>query len=438
MPMQTLTLKLPFLALNRAKREEFEELTRLNTVIANRIVALAPAERAKLTSKHFTDIDIGSAWINQTIRNARARTGVRRFRRLPLEVNNQNWNLHRAGVTFSVSFTLRRGRTRRIPLMVHQAAYFEVLAGLLAGSVRKGTLKLWCSRRGLWYALISVSMDVPEARPIQGWVGVDRGQNHLAVASLPTGQARYWTFGQIRQLRRRFARRRQQLQAAGKRHALKRMEQRERRIMRHIDHIVSKQIVGFARDHSCGIRLEDLTGILRRVRQRRIHRSDAGRNRSFWPFHQLETMIRYKAILAGVSVEKVPPAYTSKTCRACRALGERKRHAFCCPRCGFQGQSDWVASQNIGGWVGLSCPLGLQKAGAVVAPAVRGDGVHGTPPNRVSSVAKAAEREPESGGSSFGMPTRVCSTRNPWALPLQKRSQADCSSDIAPEQSHAV
>jgi hypothetical protein len=46
----TKTLKLPFLRLNKAKAQEFARLERLNTEVANQILAMPKAERRKLTS----------------------------------------------------------------------------------------------------------------------------------------------------------------------------------------------------------------------------------------------------------------------------------------------------------------------------------------------------------------------------------------------------
>jgi putative transposase len=77
MVAQTLTLKLPFLRLNAAKSTEFARLQDFNTEVANGILAMSPAERSALTTAHFTNADIGSAWMNQTIRNAWARTKVK-------------------------------------------------------------------------------------------------------------------------------------------------------------------------------------------------------------------------------------------------------------------------------------------------------------------------------------------------------------------------
>jgi hypothetical protein len=146
----TKTLKLPFLRLNKVKAQEFARLERLNTEIANQILAMPKDERRKLTSKSFASVEIGSAWINQTIRNANARKKVKRFRCLPLETNNQNWTLHRVGDTFSVSFGLLRGIKKRIPLEVHVASHRELLEAILNGSAKAGSLKLFRSRRGIW------------------------------------------------------------------------------------------------------------------------------------------------------------------------------------------------------------------------------------------------------------------------------------------------
>ena len=79
------------------------------------LLAMPQAQRRALTSKSFSHIAIGAAWINQTIRNANAHTKVKQFRCLPLETNNQNWTLHKVGETFSVAFGLLRGSGIRSP-----------------------------------------------------------------------------------------------------------------------------------------------------------------------------------------------------------------------------------------------------------------------------------------------------------------------------------
>ena len=341
----------------------------------------------KLTTLHPTSKERGLCF---HFCNTNAATKVKKFKRLPLETNKQNWSLHKVGNTYSVSFGLIRGRKKRIPLTIHQANHAPILEALLNGNAEPGSIKLWRSKKGIWFALLSVSMEVPDSQPKDSWVGVDRGQRHLAVASLPTGLPKFWTFGHIRQIRRRYQKLRQQLQSAKKRKTVKKLESKERRIITHINHIVSKQIVQFAAQNGCGIRLEDLSGIRQTSKQRKKNKSDAGNNRDAWSYYQLESFVEYKALWAGIPVEKVPPPYTSKSCCRCGGIGKRNKHSFSCPRCSYHVHADWNASQNIGHWLGFSCSLVLQQGSSVMGASVQGSGVNDTPPNSVSELAGSA------------------------------------------------
>ena len=208
MSTATKTLKLPFLRLNRAKAGEFARLQTLNTSTANAILALPKSARRTLTSKAFAHVEIGSAWINQTIRNANARTKAKQFRCLPLETNNENWTLHKVGDTYSVSFGLRRGTKKRIPLAVHHATQQRWLDAVLERSATPGSIKLWRSRKGIWYACLSVSMEVPDAESTGRWIGIDRGQNVPLSAATPDGPIIFWKAKRIRHVRRVYAARR--------------------------------------------------------------------------------------------------------------------------------------------------------------------------------------------------------------------------------------
>jgi IS605 OrfB family transposase len=175
-------------------------------------------------------------------------------------------------------------------------------------------------------------MEVPDAESPSRWIGIDRGQNVPMAAATPAGPIIFYKAKRILHIRRLYAARRKKLQAAGKHRAVKKLERRERRMVTHINHCLSKDVIALAQRHQAGIRLEDLEGLRQRSRQRQTTKADAGHNRDYWPFYQLEQFIRYKAQLAGIVVEHVPAAYTSKTCHRCGALGIRKGHAFHCPR----------------------------------------------------------------------------------------------------------
>ena len=361
-----LTLKLPFYRLNEIKALEFERMTTANTQVANDLLLVDKKERKKLTSSAFRHVEIGSAWINQTIRNTNAKTKVKHFKRMWLEVNNQKFEISKQGEFYTVAFNLLRGRKGRIPLDVHSASHTDTLDKIISVEAKLGSLKLCKSKKGIWYALISVSMQVADPQSVKGWIGVDRGQNNIAVAALPKGFGRFWKGSRVKQLRSSFQRTRRQLQSAKQLKEVKRLEQRERGIMTHINHVISKRLVQFAQDFGMGLRFEDLSGCRQTMKQKKKTKSDAANNRDSWAFYQLELFTKYKAIRAGLSVESVPAPYTSKSDHRNGVLGVRNGDWFR----GFDGyrcNADWNASQNIGQWLGFSCPLSLKKAVAAMA-----------------------------------------------------------------------
>ncbi len=373
MAILTLTLKLPFYRLNQCKAQEFDRLTELNTGIANQLLEVPKTDRRKYTSKDFNHIKIGSGWINQTIRNSCAATKVKKFKCLPLEVNNQGWRIEKRGDTYSVAFSIIRGVKKRIPLAIHQSSHGDTLDKIIIKEAkkrcdpgdlqsprerapRKGSLKLWKSKKNIWYVLLSVSMDVPDAESVENWLGVDRGQNQIAVASLPNGFGKFWNGRQIKHLRRCYQKLRKQLQKANKQKVIKRLESKERRIITYVNHCISKQLVQLAKDYGMGLRFEDLSNIRETSKQSRKIRSDAGNNRHTWSYFQLETLTRYKAIKNGVPFQLIPAPYTSKSDHRNGVIGKRNGHWFR-GFDGYQCNSDWNASQNIGQWLGFSCPL---------------------------------------------------------------------------------
>ena len=148
--------------------------------------------------------------------------------------------------------------------------------------------------RGAWYAVLSITWDVPDVKRTQR-IGVDRGQNRLAVAVTGEGQAVFFDGAEVMHRRRRFQRLRMQLQKAGKYRAVKKLERRERRWMREVNHTISRRIVRFASAVDADVWLEDLSGIRQTSKQRQKNRSDAGISRHTWAFYDLEQ----KLALAG-------------------------------------------------------------------------------------------------------------------------------------------
>jgi IS605 OrfB family transposase len=186
-------------------------------------------------------------------------------------------------------------------------------------------------------------------------------------------------------LRRQFQRTRRQLQSAKQLKEVKRLEQQERRIMTHINHVISKQLVQLASDFGMGLRFEDLSGCRKTMKQKKKTKSDAAQNRDSWAFYQLEQFTRYKAVRKGVRVESVPAPYTSKSDHRNGVLGARNGDWFK-GYDGYRCNADWNAAQNIGQWLGFSCPLDLQKAVSVIGIVDAEGGVDDSPLTRKASM----------------------------------------------------
>jgi len=88
--------------------------------------------------------------------------------------------------------------------------------------------------------------------------------------------------------------------------------------------------------------MEDLTHIRERTKVRKeqhyIHNS--------WPFAQLQSFIKYKALERGIVVQFVSPLYSSQTCSRCGALGHRQGLSFSCD-CGYRNHADYNAAFNL-------------------------------------------------------------------------------------------
>jgi IS605 OrfB family transposase len=209
----------------------------------------------------------------------------------------------------------------------------------------KGQCDLVLRKDGRWFLMVTVK--APEDSPIEpkDFLGVDLGIVNLATDS--NGQTH--SGAEVETVRKKHNLQRKRLQRKGTKGAhkkLKRMRHKEARFRRHQNHVISKEIVQTAKRTECGIALEQLKGIRKRVTARG---GDAKNRLGGWAFAQLGGFILYKARLAGVPVEFVNPAYSSQTCAACghRRRSNRKSQAeFQCQACGHEAHADANAARN--------------------------------------------------------------------------------------------
>ena len=109
-------------------------------------------------------------------------------------------------------------------------------------------------------------------------------------------------------------------------------------------HNLSKELVAEAVEHGCStIAFEDLNGIRERMPGvKKFHT---------WAFNQLYEYTEYKAEIVGISVEQVPPQYTSQRCSQCGHTARNNRTSqadFSCQKCGCEIHADYNAAKNVG------------------------------------------------------------------------------------------
>ena len=132
---------------------------------------------------------------------------------------------------------------------------------------------------------------------------------------------------------------------------LERLRKAEHNWVHTQNHLFSREVVNFAvQTHAATIRMEDLSGF------GKDDDGNADEKKEFvlrnWSFYELQNMIAYKAAKYGIRVEKVKPAYTSKTCSWCGQIGFRQGVTFicenpACKQCGEKVHADYNAARNI-------------------------------------------------------------------------------------------
>ena len=132
---------------------------------------------------------------------------------------------------------------------------------------------------------------------------------------------------------------------------LERLRKAEHNWVHTQNHLFSREVVNFAvQTHAATIHMEDLSGF------GKDNDGNADERKEFvlrnWSYYELQNMIAYKAGKYGIKVEKIRPAYTSKTCSWCGQQGFRQGITFicenpACKKCGEKEHADYNAARNI-------------------------------------------------------------------------------------------
>jgi transposase, IS605 OrfB family, central region len=202
-------------------------------------------------------------------------------------------------------------------------------------------------RDGEWYAYFTLERPFKNHEP-KTPIGIDLGERNFAtVIALVDDKPTKGTFfkgSRIKEVRHKYFNIRKKLQEKRRLDVFKRLRGRERRIVNHELHVISKEIVEYARQFpSPVIAMEKLTGI------RENFRRGKKLNRRFHslPFRKLQKMVEYKAKLEGIEVRYVNPKNTSKTCHRCGYVTHVEGREYRCPKCGLKYNRDLNAAINV-------------------------------------------------------------------------------------------
>ena len=194
------------------------------------------------------------------------------------------------------------------------------------------------------YCFVAVQKVELEQLNTDGFIGVDLNTtSHIAVVANPTTGKVKKLGKKAYHIHKKYSNTRRKLQRQGKFVKLSRVKDRESRIVRDLNHKVSRAVVNLAKQENKAIVLEDLSGIRRNKKQKKSFKYAL----HSWSFYQLRQFIVYKAKLLGVPVVFIQPQYTSQMCSRCGMVGNRQGKNFKCPHCGHIDHADANAAFNI-------------------------------------------------------------------------------------------
>lgn len=242
--------------------------------------------------------------------------------------------------------------------LILSRARFELDIGNYQRGILKGqepkSATLVKRRNGEYYIHINLNHDTPNSIATTEVLGVDLGRTDIA----HTSDGDSWSGQQLDKIRNKYAWLRLAIQKKASsgtrssrrrcRQLLKRLSGKEKQFQKHINHVISRQLVNNAVASNRAIALENLIGIRERTNQQPRNKKERRKSNS-WSFYMLRQFLTYKCALAGVPLYLVSPAYTSKSCYKCGHIGNRNGKRFSCvnPDCRNKCDPDYQGAKNI-------------------------------------------------------------------------------------------
>lgn len=312
---------------------------------------------SKLTTADVK-VNLPSALCNQSIRDAKSivkkynkackkvkevneikEIKVPVLKKLCCYINNQNFKIQDNYISFPVMVD---GKSKRILVKTKMTDRQK----LILSSHKLGTMRIVVKNKNTLVAQFVYEIDEINGikKENKNVMGIDLGIKCPAVSYCTDGSVKFYGNGKKNKyMRRHYANLRKWFQKAKKPTVVKRIKNKEQRIMKDIDHKISREIVNTAKKHKAKvIKLEQLENICSATRTSRKN----NHNLHTWSFYRLAQYIEYKAKLAGIEVEYVNPAYTSQRCPQCGNIHHAKDRKYIC-KCGYHTHRDLLGAINI-------------------------------------------------------------------------------------------
>lgn len=251
-------------------------------------------------------------------------------------INNQNFKIKDNCIEFPV---LINGKSRRIAIRTSMTNKQK----LIFANAKLGTMRIVYKGNKI-VAQIVYEVYEPEYTDDGNVMGINLGIKCPAVSYISDGSVKFYGNGRKNKyMRRHYKYLRKKLQKTKHIDAIERINNKEQRIMKDIDHKISHDIIKTAVAHDVKvIKLERLANIRSTTRISRKNNPSL----HTWSFYRLTQFIEYKAKLAGIKVEYVNPAYTSQKCPVCGNIHHANDRNYTCS-CGFHIHRDVLGAINI-------------------------------------------------------------------------------------------
>jgi putative transposase len=199
-----------------------------------------------------------------------------------------------------------------------------------------------------WFLLLTVEKDIEIRKSYSNLVAIDLGIRHIASVVRMSDKKPIYLGNKIREIRGHYYYLRKQLGKKKSLQGIRKLKNRERRIIDNEIKQISRSIVNLAKETNSAIVSGNIKGIRKNGKQkgRRFRRK-----LNSFPFHKLNAYIKHMANWEGLLFITITEAYTSKTCHVCGAeLVRSGKHMGLvkCPQCQYQDNANRNGAINIG------------------------------------------------------------------------------------------